>query len=63
MKLRRDIEVYRKSDPKAMAKQSEAAIFYALDDMRHDLLLLHDENEQLRKALSLTSPKPSRPIK
>lgn len=39
-KLRRSIEVWRKCDPNAMAKMSEAAIMFAFNDLLHDVLEL-----------------------
>ncbi len=41
LKLNRSIETWEKCDPAAMAKQSEAAIMYALQDAREDILKLH----------------------
>lgn len=39
-KLRRPIETWRKCDPQLMAKMSEAAISFALDNLLHDVLEL-----------------------
>ncbi len=40
MKLNRTIKGYSQSVPKEQAKMSEAAVMYALDDARHDILVL-----------------------
>ena len=50
--LRRGIERWRASCPKAMAEQSPAAIYFALDDARHDVLLLAEVIDELRAARS-----------
>jgi hypothetical protein len=42
---------WRDCDPKAMATMSQAAIMYAFQDARSDILRLHDEVRQLRQAL------------
>lgn len=47
MELRRKIEQYQNGDPAAMSKMSEAAIFYALDDAKRDILALHEQNAAL----------------
>ncbi len=39
-RLRRPIETWRKCDPNAMAKMSEAAIMFAFNDLLHDVLEL-----------------------
>ncbi|MCA8037062.1 hypothetical protein LGM46_29265 [Burkholderia arboris] len=38
--LNRSIEQWRKCDPDLMSRQSQAAIFYALKDAKHDILAL-----------------------
>jgi hypothetical protein len=38
--LNRSIEQWRKCDPDLMSRQSQAAIFYALKDAKHDILTL-----------------------
>lgn len=54
--LRRTIDSCRKCSPKAMAyEQSPAAIFYAIDDMRHDIIALYEENEKMRKLLQVVA--------
>jgi len=41
--MKRSIEQYRACSPKAMAtEQSEAAITYAFEDMRSDIITLYD---------------------
>ncbi|WP_186182987.1 Lar family restriction alleviation protein [Burkholderia gladioli] len=40
VKLERSIEQWRKCDPELMSRQSPAAIFYALEDAKHDILAL-----------------------
>lgn len=51
MKLRRPpIEAYRKFEPKVMSKMSQAAVFYAIDDMLADLLTLADSHKELLSA-------------
>jgi hypothetical protein len=47
LKLNRSIETWEKCDPAAMAKQSEAAIMFAFQDARADILKL---NEAINKA-------------
>ncbi|MGG2044868.1 Lar family restriction alleviation protein [Burkholderia gladioli] len=39
-RLERSIEQWRKCDPDLMSRQSQAAIFYALKDAKHDILAL-----------------------
>lgn len=39
-RLKRSIEQWRRCDPDLMSKQSQAAIFYALKDAKHDILAL-----------------------
>ncbi|HDR8985154.1 TPA: hypothetical protein QDA89_004106 [Burkholderia vietnamiensis] len=39
-RLERSIEQWRRCDPDLMSKQSQAAIFYALKDAKHDILAL-----------------------
>lgn len=46
MKLNRTREQWEKSVPMEMAKMSAAAIMYALEDARHDLLMMHAEIER-----------------
>ncbi|MDN7413452.1 hypothetical protein QZM42_33545 [Burkholderia vietnamiensis] len=41
-RLARSIEQWRRCDPDLMSKQSQAAIFYALKDAKHDILALAD---------------------
>jgi hypothetical protein len=54
--LRRSIDSYRKCSPKAMAyDQSRAAIFYAIDDLTHDVISLYEENEKMRKLLQVVA--------
>lgn len=43
-----DVDRWAKCDPKAMAKMSEAAIMYALQDAKSDILRMHAELETLR---------------
>lgn len=40
LKLQRSVATWAKCDPKAMAVQSESAVFYALKDAREDILVL-----------------------
>jgi hypothetical protein len=40
--MRRSIDQWRGCDPKAMATQSEAALTYAFEDARADILALHE---------------------
>lgn len=47
--MKRSIESWRGCDPKAMAQnQSEAAVMFALQDAKADILDLHAENMRLR---------------
>lgn len=39
--MKRNIDRWRGCDPTAMARQSEAAIVYAFEDARSDILALH----------------------
>lgn len=39
--MKRTIEQYRNGDPEEMSKMSQAAIFFALQDMKTDILALH----------------------
>lgn len=41
--LKRTVESYEKCKPESMAKMSEAAIFYAFQDMRADVLTLQKQ--------------------
>ena len=59
MELNRTAEQWQKCDPKVMAKMSEAAIMYALDDARRDVLRMHAEIERLRAGLTLITCEPS----
>lgn len=49
--MKRKISQYEKSSPAAMARMSEAAIFYAFEDSRADILELNAENQRLRVIL------------
>jgi hypothetical protein len=51
MKLERTIEQWRNCDPRAMAKQSEAAVMYAFTDAKADILKLASERTALRALL------------
>lgn len=52
-KLARPIERWRLCDPLAMAtQQSTAAIEYAFEDAKHDILALHTEVERLSAAIA-----------
>lgn len=48
MELQRTVEQWRECDPKAMARMSEAAVMYALQDAKADVLRMHAEVERLR---------------
>lgn len=49
--MNRPIERWQICSPSAMAQQSVAAVTYALEDARHDILELHDQNKRLRALL------------
>jgi hypothetical protein len=49
MELNRTAEQWQKCDPRAMAIMSEAAIMYAFQDARRDVLQMHAEIERLRR--------------
>lgn len=44
--MKRQIEQWRNCDPKEMAKMSESAIMYALQDARSDIMRLHGAIEK-----------------
>ena len=47
--MKRSIEIWRRCDPKAMAQnQSKAAVMFALQDAKADILELHAENTRMR---------------
>lgn len=47
--MKRSIEQWKHCDPRAMAyNQSEAAVMFALQDAKADILALHAENMRLR---------------
>ena len=50
LKLERTREQWAISDPKVMAKQSPAAIMYALQDAKRDIEALHRALEKARAA-------------
>lgn len=43
MKLDRTRDQWENCDPEAMSKMSQAAIYFALKDAKHDILALHAE--------------------
>lgn len=49
--MNRPIERWQVCSPSAMSKQSLAAITYAFEDARHDILELHEQNKRLRALL------------
>jgi hypothetical protein len=51
LKLQRTREQWSKSDPKFMAKQSPAAIMYALQDAKRDIEALHRYAEKMSAQL------------
>jgi hypothetical protein len=57
MDLNRTIETWAKCDPKLMATMSEAAIMYAFQDARADILRMNAELVRLRAAIMLATTK------
>ena len=53
--MNRSIERWKVCLPSAMAKQSEAAITYAFEDARHDIIELADQNARLRGLLKIAA--------
>lgn len=52
--MKRPITTYRACDPSAMAySMSDAAKFYAFQDMRADILELYEENARLRNIMRI----------
>lgn len=53
--MNRTIDRWKVCLPSAMAQQSEAAIVYAFEDARHDIIELADQNARLRSLLMITA--------
>ena len=51
IQMNRPIERWQVCCPASMAKQSLAAITYAIEDARHDILELNEQNKRLRSLL------------
>lgn len=52
--MKREIDRWKNCDPKAMAfEQSDAAIFFAFQDAKADILELHEENARLREVMRI----------
>lgn len=49
--MERKITQWANCSPDAMSRMSQAAIFYALDDAKRDILKLDAENKQMREIL------------
>lgn len=48
--LMRSLVTWRKSEPKAMAEQSQAALVFAFADAKHDIALLAAQRDELLSA-------------
>ena len=53
--MNRSIDRWSICSPKAMATQSGAAITYAFEDARHDILELNDQNKRMRELLCIAA--------
>lgn len=53
--MNRSIERWKVCLPSAMAQQSTAAITYAFEDARHDIIELADQNARLRSLLMIAA--------
>jgi len=53
--MNRSIDRWKACLPSAMAQQSKAAITYAFEDARHDIIELHDQNARLRSLLMIAA--------
>ena len=50
MKLNRSLSQWQQCDLKAMVdKSSKSALRFALEDAKHDIIALHEENRRLEK--------------
>ena len=47
--MNRTINQWNKCNPHSMAEMSKTAIQFAFEDARHDILSLHQQNENLRE--------------
>lgn len=53
--MNRSIERWKACLPSAMTQQSTAAITYAFEDARHDIIELADQNARLRSLLMIAA--------
>jgi hypothetical protein len=53
--MNRSIDRWNVCNPSAMAQQSIAAITYAFEDARHDMLELAQQNKRLRELLRISA--------
>jgi hypothetical protein len=53
--MNRSIDQWRGCVPSSMAKQSDAAIIFAFEDAKHDILELAKENKRLRSMLKIAA--------
>lgn len=53
--MKRSIDRWRFCLPSAMSTQSKAAVTYAFEDARHDILELTDQNLRLRELLKMAA--------
>ena len=53
--MNRSIERWKLCLPSAMSQQSNAAITYAFEDARHDIIELDDQNKRLRSLLKMAA--------
>lgn len=51
--MKRDIQRWKNCDPRAMAEMSEAAVFFALEDAKADILELYEENKRFRNIMRI----------
>lgn len=52
MILKRTIDQYAKCNPEAMSNMSKNAIYFAFNDMKQDLITMHNEIERLKRELN-----------
>jgi hypothetical protein len=53
--MNRSIDRWKACVPSSMVKQSDAAIIFAFEDARHDILELADQNARLRSMLKIAA--------
>lgn len=57
--MQRTIEQYRNCKPESMAQMSQAAIYYAFEDMKNDILNLHYALSTMTQVFRVRDGEPS----